>query len=136
MTNQLKFKVMKKLFTCILMLIACIHCSSAQTPSTVDKQGIDLDEDYVKTGDYYERSMLMPMVEAYYYPSTGDIELELQYIGEANVYIVDADGNIIDATTTDTDVPTTVFLNSYSCEDYFYVVVYSEVVYAHGVVQL
>ncbi len=127
---------MKKFFTLFVVLVASMGFCFAQQSSSSEKTFIEIDRRYVNTGDQYERSLFMPNVEAYYYPVTGDVEFELYEIGEADVYIVDSSGNIVDETVVDTDVPITIFLDASSCAGYFYVVVCSDFVYAEGVVPI
>ncbi len=127
---------MNKIFTLIIALVASMSCSYAQQSNSIQKKRIEIEKENVTTDEDFERSLFMPMIEAYYYPATSEVEIELYEIGEANVYIVDTYGQIVDETVVDTDMPTTIFLDASLCVGYFYVVIYSNVVNAEGFVQI
>ena len=85
-----------------------------------------------KNNNQYERSNLIPLVEAYYDTQRNEVECHLADIGTAHIYIVDIRGAVVDEKTVETDIPVYVTLTTTSCVGGFYIVIDSDYVYAEG----
>lgn len=64
------------------------------------------------------------------------MEVTLYNIGEAEVYIVNSQNQVISCTTVQTDAPTTVNMNINGSQGTYYIVVMSEKWYAEGMFYL
>lgn len=128
-----KETLFKKLFVLLLFFVySSIICYSHSyymnsneniiVPITVKK----------KNNNQYERSNLIPLVEAYYDTQLNEVECHLADIGTAHIYIVDIRGAVVDEKTVETDIPVYVTLTTTSCVGGFYIVIDSDYVYAEG----
>ncbi len=128
-----KETLFKKLFVLLLFFVySSIICYSHSyymnsneniiVPITVKK----------KNNNQYERSNLIPLVEAYYDTQRNEVECHLADIGTAHIYIVDIRGAVVDEKTVETDIPVYVTLTTTSCVGGFYIVIDSDYVYAEG----
>ena len=119
------------------MLIASTNFSFAEPTSKNEKEWlpIEMERRIYDYGDV-ERTHYSPAVEVYFDRSSKEVEFELYNIGLANIYLVDINGNIIDEAIVETDYPTSVYLSSALSKGGFYVVVYSNYIYAEGYVSM
>ncbi len=128
-----KETLFKKLFVLLLFFVySSIICYSHSyymnsneniiVPITVKK----------KNNNQYERSNLIPLVEAYYDTQRNEVECHLADIGTAHIYIVDIRGAVVDEKMVETDIPVYVTLTTTSCVGGFYIVIDSDYVYAEG----
>lgn len=128
-----KETLFKKLFVLLLFFVySSIICYSHSyymnsneniiVPITVKK----------KNNNQYERSNLIPLVEAYCDTQRNEVECHLADIGTAHIYIVDIGGAVVDEKMVETDIPVYVTLTTTSCVGGFYIVIDSDYVYAEG----
>lgn len=128
-----KETLFKKLFVLLLFFVySSIICYSYSyymnsneniiVPITVKK----------KNNNQYERSNLIPLVEAYCDTQRNEVECHLADIGTAHIYIVDIRGAVVDEKMVETDIPVYVTLTTTSCVGGFYIVIDSDYVYAEG----
>ena len=82
--------------------------------------------------DTQERSLQYWEVDAYIYPASGEVEVNLYNIGNAIVSLVNANGKVVDSTEMDTSIPSTVTLQVDGSSNVYYIVVLSPKVYAEG----
>ena len=81
-------------------------------------------------GNEFERNISPPIIEANLHASIKAIEVILYNIGEAKVYIVNSQNQVISSTTVQTDTPTTIHMNVTVGQGTYYIVVMSENWYA------
>ncbi len=125
-----------KTFILSAMLCLATFCSFGQdsgesgTPVPV---GITIHEkEIISSTDTQERSLHYWEVNAYIHPTSGVIEVNLYNIGDANVSLVNANGEVVDSTEVDTSIPSTVTLQVDGSNHIYYIVVFSPTIYAEG----
>ena len=80
----------------------------------------------------YERSFDLPIIEVIWYSNISQMEVTLFNIGDAEVYVVNSQNQVICSTTVPTDAPTTLHMNVAGGQGTYYIVVMSEEWYAEG----
>ena len=83
-----------------------------------------------------ERSLDCPIIEAVLHSSMQQVEVTLYNIGDAEVYIVNSQNQIISNTTVQTEIPTTLNLNVTGGQGTYYIVIMSDDWYAEGMFKL
>lgn len=131
-----KETLFKKLFVLLLFFVYSFnHCYSYSTHIDELKNipiKIFKTNNSVNDSRNDERSMVIPLVEAYYDTQRNEVECHLADIGTAHIYIVDIRGAVVDEKTVETDIPVYVTLATTSCVGGFYIVIDSDYVYAEG----
>lgn len=84
----------------LLSIASFAHCIGDSKTTTPDKQTIIINKTFVSNGN--QRS-LFGEVKAYACFQTGTIEVELYDTGETDIYIVNANNDVIDECTVDSD---------------------------------
>ena len=82
--------------------------------------------------DNQERSILYWELNAYVYPTSGVVEVNLYNIGNVTISLVNADGEVVDSAEVDTSIPSTVTLQVDDSSNIYYIVVTSSTIYAEG----
>lgn len=123
---------MKKIIVLMMLFsITFINRVIADETNDSDESSIiELEIDKIKSD--VERSLDFPIIEAVWYSNAKQVTVTLYNIGEAEVYIVNSQNQVISSTITQTDVPTTVNLNVNSGQGTYYIVVMSDNWYAEG----
>lgn len=70
-------------------------------------------------------------LEAYLITRTGEVEVDLFGLGSSEIYIIDSNGQTIDYSYVNTDVPLTIYLSTNGPGNY-YLVIISDTCYAEG----
>ena len=128
---------MKKiLITLMLVIISCItYASNAKfaQPSSDETEKVLVDFRTVKVSGPtdIERNLTNYNIEAYYYPQTGVIEVNILGIGTTAIYIYDSEYNLLDTSIQNTDIPMTVYFFSNSPGTNSIIVI-SDTYYAEG----
>ena len=123
---------MKKMIV-LMMLLSIAFTNKATADKTTDSNEtnmIDLDIRNVKND--YDRSLCFPIIEAVCYSTTKQVEVTLYDIGDAEVYIVNSQNQVVSSATVQTDVLTIVNLNINGGQGTYYIVVMSDKWYAEG----
>lgn len=94
--------------------------SRIETEIKISTGGLDVD-----------RSISLYTIEAFLFPATGIVEVNLSDIGMAEVYVVDSNNQIVDYDSVNTDIPSSVYLSTNGSGNY-YVVIVSATHYAEG----
>ena len=133
--KQIKLTIMKKHFTLIIVLIACISRCLSMEMTSIDSEKVSFEQTMRDEYEHnnFERSRNY-IIDARYYGESNIIELDLYNIGIAHIYIIDLLGNVADYTIAETNTYTPVALSTEFTYGNFYVVVDSEYVYAEGYV--
>lgn len=125
---------MKKIIVTMMLLLAVnisyVAADEKKNPSEYSK--IEMDIINVSGSNEIERNINIPIISATLYSSTKEIEVTLCNIGEADVYIVDSQNQVINSTTVYTDFPTVVSLCVTGEEGKYYIIVMSDNFYAEG----
>ena len=124
---------MKKMIA-TMMLLLTINISNVaadEQENSSKPTRIEMDKSNL-SGDEFERSISLPIIEATLYASINAIEVILYNIGEAEVYIVNSKNPVISSTTVQTDTPTIIDMNVVGDQGTYYIVVMSEKWYAEG----
>lgn len=124
---------MKKMIA-TMMLLLTINISNVAAYEKKDSSEptrIEMDKNNL-FGNEFERSISPPIIEANLHASIKAIEVILYNIGEAKVYIVNSQNQVISSTTVPTDAPTTLHMNVAGGQGTYYIVVMSEEWYAEG----
>ena len=123
---------MKKILFAIAMLAISTFTmfGMSNTNSDEEKKRIDTDIEIGK-GGFYERTTAYSELEAYLLPRTGEVEVNLLGIGLSEVYIIDPTGQIVDYTSVNTDMPSTIYLSTNGAGNYQLIII-SETCYAVG----
>lgn len=79
-----------------------------------------------------ERSEPYCCIQAYAFPSNGMVEVFLHNIGSATVYLFNCNNQVICTERVQTDDPTIVYLNAFTTEGVFHLVIISASWYAEG----
>lgn len=123
---------MKKIIVLMMLFsITFINRVIADETNDSDESSIiELEIDKIKSD--VERSLDFPIIKAVWYSNAKQVGITLYNIGEAEVYIVNSQNQVISSTITQTDVPTTVNLNVNGSQGTYYIVVMSDNWYAEG----
>ena len=124
---------MKKFYFTIVMLALSI-CSVSGMPNRLSdeaKSRIDTVIKIVTGGLDVDRSINFYTIEAFVFPATGIVEVNLSDIGMAEVYVVDSNNQIVDYDSVNTDIPSSVYLSTNGSGNY-YVIIASATHYAEG----
>ena len=123
---------MKKIITFMMLLsITLINRVAADGTDSSDESSI-INLEINKTKSDYERSINSPIIEAVWLSNIKQVEVTLYNIGNAEVYIVNSQNQVISSTTVQTDTPTTIHMNVTGGQGTYYIVVMSEKWYAEG----
>ena len=123
---------MKKIIV-LMMLFSIIFINRVIADGTNDSDDsnrIEIEINKIKND--YERTLDFPIIEAICFSDIRQMEVTLYNIGEAEVYIVNSQNQVISCTTVQTDAPTTVNMNINGGQGTYYIVVMSEKWYAEG----
>lgn len=126
---------MKTLFLSAVLCLAtlCAFGQNSGDSGTPVPVGITVHEQEAMTStDTQERSLHYWEVDAYIYPASGEVEINLYNIGNATVSLVNANGKVVDTTEVDTNIPATVTLQTDGSSNTYYIVVFSRSIYAEG----
>ena len=124
---------MKKIYFTIVMLALSI-CSVSGMPNRLSDDAKSRIETVIKivTGGLdVDRSISLYTIEAFIFPATGIVEVNLSDIGMAEVYVVDSNNQIVDYDSVNTDIPSSVYLSTNGSGNY-YVIIASATHYAEG----
>lgn len=124
---------MKKMIA-TMMLLLTINISNVAAYEKKDSSEptrIEMDKNNL-FGNEFERSISSPIIEANLHASITAIEVILYNIGDAEVYIVNSQNQVISSTTIQTDAPTSLHMNVAGGQGTYYIVVMSEEWYAEG----
>lgn len=84
------------------------------------------------TTDTQERSLHYWELNAYVYPTSGVVEVNLYNIGYVTVSLVNANGEVVDSIEVDTSIPSIVTQQVDVSSNTYYIVVISPIIYAEG----
>ena len=123
---------MKKIIVLMMLfsITFIIRVIADGTNDSDESSIIELDINKIKSD--YERSFDFPIIKATSYSNAKQVAVTLYNIGEAEVYIVNSQDQVISCTTVQTDAPTTVSMNVNGSQGTYYIVVMSEKWYAEG----
>lgn len=128
-----KETLFKKLFVLLLFFVYSSIICYSHSYYMNSNENIIVPITVKKTNsNQYERSNIIPLVEAYYDTQRNEVECHLADIGTAHIYIVDIRGAVVDEKMVETDIPVYVTLTTTSCVGGFYIVIDSDYVYAEG----
>lgn len=123
---------MKKIIALMMLFsITFINRAIADGTDSSDSEVLEMDSKGLNKNEV-ERSLDCPIIEAVLHSSIQQVEVILYNIGDAEVYIVNSQDQIISNTTAQTDIPTTVNLNVTGGQGTYYVVIMSDDWYAEG----
>lgn len=127
---------MKKIIVLMMLFsITFINRITADGTDSSDSEVLEMDAKGLNRNEV-ERSLDYPIIEAVWHPNVKQVDVTLYNIGEAEVYIVNSQNQVISSTITQTDVPTTVNLNVNGGQGTYYIVVMSDNWYAEGLFTL
>lgn len=124
---------MKKFYFTIVMLALSI-CSVSGMPNRFSDDAKSRIETVIKivTGGLdVDRSISLYTIEAFIFPATGIVEVNLSDIGMAEVYVVDSNNQIVDYDSVNTVIPSTVYLSTNGPGTYCLIII-SDNCYAEG----
>ncbi len=128
---------MKKYFTLIILaLLASMNFGHAEQQESNEKSRIEIERQNINTSNPFERSIFTPIINAFLYPETKVVEIELYDLGEATIQIVDSLGNICIEDFTDTYIPATLLYDASNLNGTYYIVISSASCYAGGTFNL
>lgn len=91
----------RKIFLLIMSLCAFSVCINAQEQQGGESQKTNLE---LSENEFGNESRDASHVEAYLYPSVNLIEVEAYGIGDADIYVTDASGNVVNYVFLDSDL--------------------------------
>ncbi|MBR3984242.1 MAG: hypothetical protein IKJ92_04685 [Bacteroidaceae bacterium] len=106
------------------------NCGDSDTPVPIIMMGHTNTNQ--SNSDNQERSILYWELNAYVYPTSGVVEVNLYNIGNVTISLVNADGEVVDSAEVDTSIPSTVTLQVDDSSNIYYIVVTSSTIYAEG----
>ncbi len=124
---------MKKISTVLtlLLLSVCSLYAAGDGSSDSGKEVVDLTTVFGSPGSQGGRS-LSTSIEAYLYRASGEVEVCLRNIGNAEVRLKDANGNVVDSATTGTDVPVSLYLDTNHQSGAYTIIITSPSWFAEG----
>lgn len=124
---------MKKFYFTIVMLALSICSVSGMSNRLSDdaKSRIETVIKIVTGGLDVDRSISLYTIEAFIFPATGIVEVNLSDIGMAEVYVVDSNNQIVDYDSVNTVIPSTVYLSTNGPGTYCLIII-SDNCYAEG----
>lgn len=91
----------RKIFLLIMSLCAFSVCINAQEQQGGESQKTNLE---LSENEFGNESRDASHVEAYLYPSLNLIEVDAYGIGDADIYVTDASGNVVNYVFLDSDL--------------------------------
>ena len=122
---------MKK-FIVFMMFIAVGGMAIAAEANASDPTKIKMDEFESSNNADFEREICFHIVEAMLYTDLKQVEITLCGIGEAEVYIVNQQNQVINATAVNTDFPMTFTMDVTGGKGSYQIIVVSDRCYAEG----
>ena len=115
----------------MLFSITFINRVTADGTDSSDSEVLEIDAKNLNKNEV-ERSLDCPIIEAVLHSSMQQVEVTLYNIGDAEVYIVNSQNQIICNRTVQTEILTTVNLNVTGGQGTYYIVIMSDDWYAEG----
>lgn len=127
---------MKNYFTLIVLLLSSTTMILANQVILKDQQKVMTDVRHLhgQTDTTVDRSLNAYIIDIWADTDMNNVSLYLHNIGYSNIYIVDTNGRVINETSVYTNSPIVVDISTATCNGDFYVIVYSEYIYAEGYV--
>ena len=123
---------MKKIIALMMLFsITFINRVTADGTDSSDSEVLEIDAKNLNKNEV-ERSLDCPIIEAVLHSSMQQVEVTLYNIGDAEVYIVNSQNQIICNRTVQTEILTTVNLNVTGGQGTYYIVIMSDDWYAEG----
>ena len=127
---------MKRYFILIMLLVVSITTVSAHQSLLSEKRKVMTDVRHLhgNANTTVDRSLESYIIDVWVDLTENTVSLDLYNIGYSTIYIVDTKGMVVNETSTNTDLPISIDLSTALCNGDFYVIVYSECIYAEGFV--
>lgn len=126
---------MKKYFAIISLLLAGVISLYGMNNHSKESESVivEINKSKIDWSTDIERSIDFSVIEAVAYPKLGLVEVTLHNIGDATVRLINANNQVVSSDYVQTDMLTTVYLDTFSTSGTFYLEVVSDVWYAEGV---
>ena len=127
---------MKRYFTLLMLLVISITTVSAHQSLLSEQRKVMTDVRHLhgNANTKVDRSLESYTIDVWVDLTENTVSLDLHNIGYSTIYIVDTKGMVANEISTNTDMPITIDLSTASCKGNFYVIVYSDYIYAEGYV--
>lgn len=134
-TNK-KFNIMKKYLAIISLLLAGVISLYGMNNHSHESKSIivEINKSKIDWSTDIERSVDFSVIEALAYPKLGWVEVTLHNIGDATVRLINSNNQVVSSDCVQTDILTTVYLDTFSTSGTFYLEIASDAWYAKGVV--
>lgn len=122
------------LFFVLLVLLVDNNTVLATTKSSTENKEVVMNVHRKNTGtsNRYERTILTPTINVFFDENLQQVTFEMFQVGEANIYIIESTGAVIDSKFVYAYEDVVATLSSHLASDSFYVVIESDIVYAEG----
>ena len=130
---------MKTLFLSTVLCMATLCAFGQESGESVTPVPVGMtvhEQEIIASTDTQERSLHYWELNAYAYPTSGVVEVNLYNIGDAIVSLVNTNGEVVDSTEVDTSIPSTVTLQVDGSNNTYYIVVTSPKIYAEGCIEI
>lgn len=119
-----------------MLLVVSITTVSAHQSLLSEKRKVMTDVRHLhgNANTTVDRSLESYIIDVWVDLTENTVSLDLYNIGYSTIYIVDTKGMVVNETSTNTDLPISIDLSTALCNGDFYVIVYSECIYAEGFV--
>ena len=126
---------MKKYFAIISLLLAGVISLYGMNSHSNESESVivEINKSKIDWSTDIERSIDFSVIEAVAYPKLGLVEVTLHNIGDATVRLINSNNQVVSSDYVQTDMLTTVYLDTFSTSGTFYLEVVSDVWYAEGV---
>lgn len=126
----------KRYFTLVFLFLASITIISAKQLNSSEQRKVatNVQRNNGQANVNTDRSLDVYTVDVWVDTDMEVVTLSLYNIGDAHIYIVDTNGHVINETYTSTDSIAYIDMSISQCDGDFYVIVYSEYIYAEGFV--
>lgn len=119
-----------------MLLAVSIATASALNSSSFEQRKVmtDVRHHQGNANTKVDRSLIPYTLDVWVDLTKNMVSLDLYNIGYSTIYIVDTMGMVVNETSAYTESPVSIDLSAALCDGNFYVIVYSEHLYAEGFV--
>lgn len=128
--------IMKKYFGIISLLLTGVISlyGMGNHSNKSDSVIIEINKSKIYWSTDIERAGTFSIIEACGYPALGLVEVTLYNIGNSTVRLINSNDQVVSSDYVPTDMPTVVYLNTFSTNGTYYLEIISSSWYAEGVV--
>ena len=127
---------MKKFYAAVILFLVStilIHGMNRGN-GEIEKIVVEIDKTKLSGSMDIERSMDSFSIEAYFYPRQGLVEVLLHNIGDASVYLLNSNYQLVWSGNVETSTPSVLYMDTFASRGIFYLEIISPLWYARGTI--